>query len=62
ANHHLIQSVMKELVEQKGESGVKAAGWLNQMENFQTFFGLKLGKFLLNFFLIATESIVYDYS
>ncbi|CAM4768570.1 unnamed protein product [Rotaria magnacalcarata] len=53
ANHHLIQSVMKELVEQKGESGVKAAGWLNQMENFQTFFGLKLGHVIF----VATEEL-----
>jgi hypothetical protein len=35
---------MQEVVNEKGRSGVKAAGWLNQMENFQTFFGLKLDK------------------
>lgn len=42
-NYQLVKSVMQEVVEQKGDSGVKAGGWLNQMENFQTFFGLKLG-------------------
>ncbi len=43
-NYQLVKSVMQEVVDQKGASGIKAAGWLNQMENFQTFFGLKLGK------------------
>jgi hypothetical protein len=44
SNYQLVKSVMQEVVNEKGRSGVKAAGWLNQMENFQTFFGLKLGK------------------
>ncbi|CAF5183190.1 unnamed protein product [Rotaria magnacalcarata] len=44
ANYHLVQFVIQELVEQKGESGIKAADWLNQVENFQSFFGLKLDR------------------
>ncbi|CAF3882931.1 unnamed protein product [Rotaria sp. Silwood1] len=43
-NYQLVKSVMQEVVDQKGASGITAAGWLNQMQNFQTFFGLKLGK------------------
>ena len=55
-NYQLVKSVMQELLEQKGDSGIKAAGWLNQMQNFQTFFGLKLGKVSCNFFL-CTDGI-----
>jgi hypothetical protein len=41
---------MQELVEDKGEPSIKAAGWLSQMEKFQTYFGLKLGKFMSRIF------------
>lgn len=44
SNYQLVKSVMQEVVDEKGSSSIKAAGWLYQMENFQTFFGLKLGK------------------
>ncbi|CAF4962444.1 unnamed protein product [Rotaria magnacalcarata] len=44
ANYHLVQFVIQELVEQKGEFGIKATDWLNQVENFQSFFGLKLDR------------------
>jgi len=49
-NYQLTKSVMQELVEDKGEPSIKAAGWLNQMEKFQTYFGLKLGKFMSKIF------------
>ncbi|CAF3500966.1 unnamed protein product [Adineta steineri] len=52
-NYQLVKSVMQEVVDQKGTSGVAAAGWLNQMENFQTFFGLKLGHLIF----VATEEL-----
>ena len=55
-NYQLVKSVMQEVVEQKGESGIKAAGWLNQMEKFQTFFGLKLGKVSCTFFLYTDRT------
>jgi hypothetical protein len=53
---------MQEVLEQKGDSGIKAAGWLNQMQNFQTFFGLKLGEVSCNLFLYTDgiyRSLVY---
>jgi hypothetical protein len=37
---------MQELIEEKGEPAIKAAGWLNQMEKFKTYFGLELGKLI----------------
>ena len=49
-NYQLTKSVMRELVKVKDEPAVKAAGWLNQMEEFQTYFGLKLGKFISRIF------------
>ena len=48
-NKELIKSVMRTLIEEKGEPALKAAGCLNKMEKFQTYFGLKLGKYLLEF-------------
>ena len=50
-NYQLVKSVMEEVLEQRGDSGVRASGWVNQMENFQTFFGLKLGELFYEFFL-----------
>ena len=55
-NYQLVKSVMQEVLEQKGDSGIKAAGWLNQMQNFQAFSGLKLGKVSCNLFL-CTDGI-----
>ncbi len=33
-NYQLVKSVMQGVVDQKDASGIKAAGWLNQMEKF----------------------------
>lgn len=32
------------MADEKGAPSIAAVGWLNQMQSFQTFFGLKLGK------------------
>ena len=45
-NYQFTKSSMLELIEEKGEPAVKAARWLNQMEKFKIYFGLKLGKFI----------------
>jgi len=50
-NYQLVKSVMQEVDDEKGAPDIAAASCLNQMQNFQTCFGLKLGKVSCTFFL-----------